>query len=274
VPAPIAEKAESLPGPTTDLFAARAKKNRCYVVCPVLTRRDGRCFNSAVILDRTGNIAGVYDKIQPVTTTADYTKFEGGVTPGTTDVPVFDLDFGRVGVQICFDAGFPEAWDTLAQKGARLVVWPSAYNGGSSLVAHAIRHRYYVVTAVRTSTARVIDPLGRALAETNAVTNVAWRDVNLDNVVCHYDFNYSVPDRILAKYGSRVDVRTDIDDASFLVEPTDPAVTTAQLRAEFGFESAEEYFRRHRAAFEAARRGHEPEPQQAAHGARPMYAKG
>jgi predicted amidohydrolase len=271
---PIDHKAEPVPGPTTDACARRAREHRCYVVCPILTRRDDRTYNSAVILDRTGNVAGVYDKIQPVTTTPDYTKFESGMTPGANDAPVFDLDFGRVAVQICFDAGFPEHWDALARKGARLVFWPSAYNGGTSLRVHAVRNRYYVVSSVRTNTARVIDPLGRVLSETNGVTNVAWRDVNLDFTVCHYDFNYAVPDRIMARYGSRVDVRTDFDDATFMVEPTDPSITTAALREEFGFESAAEYFQRHRVALEAIRRGQTPEPQQAAHGARPMYAKG
>ena len=106
-----AEVAESVPGPTTDAFAKRAKENRCYVICPIRTERDGKQWNSAVIIDRSGEILGVYDKTHPVTTSHNYTVFEEGVAPGP-EPPVFDLDFGRVAVQICFDAGFPEIqWD-------------------------------------------------------------------------------------------------------------------------------------------------------------------
>lgn len=267
--------AEPLDGPSVAAAGKRAREHRCYVVCPVLTKRDGRYFNSAAIIDRTGHIAGVYDKARPVTTSHDYTVFEGGVTPGPCGegLPVFDLDFGRVGVQICFDACFPEQWEQLGRAGVRLVFWPSAYNGGMSLRAHATRNRCYVVSSVRATKSRVIDPLGQVLAETNAVTPVAWRDVNLDFVVCHYDFNYAISDRILAAYGDRVDVRTDWDDQAFLVEPRDPAVTTAALQAEFGFESAAQYFQRHRYAAPAARAGEPCPPQQAAHGDRPMYTK-
>src|SRR5205823_2957783 len=70
------ELAEPVPGPTTDAAAERARRGRCYVVCPLLTRRDGQLRNSAVILDRSGGLAGIYDKRHPVTSASDYTRFE------------------------------------------------------------------------------------------------------------------------------------------------------------------------------------------------------
>ncbi|HLK60154.1 MAG TPA: carbon-nitrogen hydrolase family protein, partial [Chthonomonadaceae bacterium] len=120
-----AETAETVPGPTTDAFAQRAREHRCYVICPIRTTRAGRQWNSAVVIDRSGDILGIYDKIHPVTTSPDYTVFEDGISPGKEPC-VFDLDFGRVGIQICFDAGFPETWAALAQQGAQMVFWPSA----------------------------------------------------------------------------------------------------------------------------------------------------
>lgn len=276
VPGSAADLAETVPGPTTDACAERARRARCYVVCPLLTRRrvggQERVYNSAVLLDRSGNVAGVYDKRYPVTCAPDYTRFEDGVFPGDSD-GVFDLDFGRIGVRICFDAGFADDWQMLSERDVRLVFWPSAYHGGTPLAAYAALHRYYVVTSVRTDRSRIVDPCGILLCATDRLANVVWRDINLDFAVCHYDFNLAVPDRLLAALGGRVEVRSHPDDALFLVEPTDPALTTEALMAQYGFEAARRYYARHRDAYAELARGREPAPQCAAHGDRPMYSK-
>ena len=269
---PNDDRAETVPGPTTDAAAQRARQGRCYVVCPSRTRRDGRLYNSAVILDRKGEIAGVYDKVHPVTSSNDYTIFEQGLAPGR-EAPVFDLDFGRVGVQICYDAGFPETWEELARKGARMILWPSAYNGGFPLRAYAYLHHVYVVSSVRTDKSRIIDPLGAVLAETDAFLNVAWRDINLDFAVCHTDFHNGVPEAVQAAYGDRVEVRTDRDSGHLLVEPKDAGLTIERLQKEFGFESTFVYHERHRQAFRQIHAGRLPTPQAAAHGDRQQHGK-
>lgn len=267
----VAAQAETVPGPTTDAAAERARRGHCYVVCPLLTRRDGRVYNSAVILDRNGDVCGIYDKLRPVTSAHDYTVFEGGVTPGE-GTGVFDLDFGRVGVRICFDAGFPEDWDLMARQDVRLALWPSAYDGGLPLALYAARHHYYVVTSVRTDRSRIIDPCGVTLAQTDGLDSIAWRDINLDFAVCHYDFNWSIPDRIRADYGDRVEFRSHPDDMRFLIEPRDPSLRTADLMAQYGLEDIRRYFDRHREAYTALARG-ELQPQCAAHGDRAMHFK-
>ena len=264
--------AETLPGPTTDAAAERARKGSCYVICPVVTRRDGEYWNSAVLLDRQGSIAGVYDKLHPVTTSSDYTIFEDGTSPGKTAV-VCDTDFGRIGILICFDIQFPESWMELADQGAQVVFWPSAYNGGFPLQAYAWRHHYYVISAVQTEKARIIDPLGNILKETDSNMNVIWQDINLDYAVCHYDFNYSVPDQIMENYPGRVTIRTNWDANHFLVEPSDRSLTIETLKHEVGFLSVEEYVQLHRNAFRDLNAGKLPDSQSATHGDRPMYAK-
>ena len=269
---PIEEIAESVPGPTTEIVAEKAKAAGCYVICPIKTKRDGKVWNSAIIIDREGETLGIYDKIHPVTSSSDYTVFEGGVTPGS-EAPVFDLDFGRIGIQICFDIGFPESWQELAEKGAKIVFWSSAYNGGFPLQVYAYLHHYYVVSSVRSDKSRIIDPLGRILAETDYHVNVIYRDINPDFVVAHYDFNYSIPDRIMEKYPGRVYVRSYMDDDHFLVEPIDDSLSTEQLQKEFGFESTFQYHDRHRRAYRMILQGKKPPAQKAAHGDRPQYSK-
>lgn len=272
VPGAPATTAEPVPGPTTDAFAALARRARCYILCAIHTRRGKAIYNSVIVLGRNGDIEGIYDKYCPVTSSADYTVLEGGVLPGK-ELPVFDLDFGRIGVQICFDIGFPENWATLARKGARLIVWSSAYDGGFPLQAYAHLHRVWVATATRSQRSRIIDPCGQIAAETTPPERLVWRVINLDYAVCHRDWNYSVPDRIRSRYGDRVDVREWLPGTShFLVEPRDPAVRVSDLKKEFGFEELDEYHERHRKTYRSLRRGQRPSPQRALHGNRPQYA--
>ncbi|MCD6465021.1 carbon-nitrogen hydrolase family protein [Candidatus Bathyarchaeota archaeon] len=269
---PKEEIAEPVPGPTTSMVAKKAREHNCYIICPIITKRDGKIWNSAVIIDREGEVLGIYDKVHPVTSSSDYTVFENGVTPGK-EAPVFDLDFGRIGIQICFDIGFPETWQKLADRGAKIVFWPSAYNGGFPLQAYAYLHHYYVVSSVRADKSRIIDPLGRILAETDFLLNVIYRDINPDFVVAHYDFNHGIPDEIMKAYPGRVKIVSSRDAAHFLVEPIDDALTTEQLMREFGFESTFQYHERHRIAYRWILQGKRPPPQKAAHGERAQYSK-
>ena len=80
-------------------------------------------FNAAVLLDRRGTVAGIYRKVHPVALVGR-DDLEDGITPGS-EFPVFDCDFGKLGIQICWDLTFDDGWQALADKGAELVVWPS-----------------------------------------------------------------------------------------------------------------------------------------------------
>lgn len=267
-----AETAEPVPGPTVNALACRAREHHCNIICPIRTLRSGVHYNSAVVIDRTGAVSGIYDKEHPVTTSADYTVFERGIAP-VRGPAVFDLDAGRIGIQICFDVGFPESWAALASQGARLIVWPSAYDGGYTLQTYARLHRLYVVPSVRVGRSRIIDPCGQVVAQTGSLVDFAVADVNLDYAVCHTDFNFPIPDRILDAYPGRVRVTVCHDEGLFLVEPTDRSVTVAALQREFGFETYAVYHQRHRDAFARVHAGQPPLPQAAAHGNRAMYEK-
>jgi hypothetical protein len=210
--------------------------------------------------------------MHPVTTTPDYTEFESGTHPGST-ASVFSLDFGNVGIQICFDIQFPEGWASLAAQGAKMVFWPSAYNGGFPLQAYAWHHHYYVVSSVQTDHSRIIDPLGTVLTQTDELLNLVWQDINLDYVVCHTDFNYDIPEWLIEHYPGKVAVHLHSDEGHFLVEPLVENLTIASLKQEFGFISVEEYNSYHREAFKQLHAGVTPVHQPALHGKRPMYAK-
>ena len=50
-------------------------------------------------------------------------EIDGGVTPGDA-LPVFETDFGTIGMMICWDVTFPEAARTLAKQGAEVIFLP------------------------------------------------------------------------------------------------------------------------------------------------------
>jgi predicted amidohydrolase len=257
---PAVERAEPVPGPTTEMAAAKAREHNANVICPLLVRRDGRVYNSAVVIDRRGEVVGAYEKLHPVTTSPDFTVFEKGVSPGA-EPRVFELDFGRIGVLICFDVNFPAEWARLAAMGAEIVFWPSAYDGGFPLQARAWDHHYYVVSAVPSGHAVVVDVTGQLLAETHPPQTVLHAELNLERKYFHTDFNGSQIDPIRRKYGRDVTIRQYHREGGMTVESNRPGLTVAELMAEFDLEPVPDYVARHERAEEATRAGRKPEPQ-------------
>ena len=269
---PIEQKAETVPGPTTDACAERARKHRTNVICPILTRRDGAVFNSAVVIDRAGAVVGIYDKVQPVTSRWDMTVTEKGVTPGN-DAPVFELDCGRIGIQICFDIEFPETWQQLEDAGAELVFWPSAYDGGFPLLGYAYRHSYYVVSSVRTTHSRIINPLGEVLDHTSSQTPLAARTIDLDYIVCHTDFHFGLLEEMVRAHGAGVTVRALREEGKFMAESNLDDVPLAKLIEQFGLTSRRQYADAHRAAHAELRQGRAPKPQRPPFAGREPYTQ-
>ncbi|MEX0882425.1 MAG: carbon-nitrogen hydrolase family protein, partial [Cyclobacteriaceae bacterium] len=143
-----------------------ASQNHCYVVAPVYTEEGGDVFNSAVLLDREGKGMGEYRK-----THITQNEINRGLTPGPIDPPVFDTDFGRVGIQICFDIIWDDGWAGLREKGAELVFWPSAYAGGQTVNGKAWQHKYMVASSTRKGTAKLCDVTGEEITQTGFWTN-------------------------------------------------------------------------------------------------------
>ena len=82
---------------------------------------------------------------------------EGGVQPGA-EYNVLDLDFGRVGVQICYDVEYPEGWRRLAEKGAELVLFPTQSPQLTRPGMYAATHEYWVVSSTFRNNASVFEP--------------------------------------------------------------------------------------------------------------------
>lgn len=118
--------AEPVPGPMTERFGRICRRFGMYLIADYTELDGDRLYNTAVILDRQGNVAGKYRK-------SHLCGSEGrcfGITAGD-ELPVFDLDFGRIGIAICMDMFFPEVFRVLTLKGARTIFWPHQTYGPS-----------------------------------------------------------------------------------------------------------------------------------------------
>jgi predicted amidohydrolase len=137
-------------------------------------------YNAALIMDRTGALAGIYDKVHCQT---HDTKF----VPGSS-LPVFDSDFGPFGVMICADRRWPETVRTLALKGARIILNPTyGMHGAKNL--RMMQTRSYeselFIAFTHPEQALITDPRGDIVRNTSndeiafAVTEVDLSQVDL-----------------------------------------------------------------------------------------------
>ena len=120
--------AESIPGPTTDLFCKKAVEYG-MVIIPNLFEKDGdRYFDSSPIIDATGEILGITRMVH----ITDYACFyeKDYYTPGDGGAAVYETKAGKIGVAICYDRHYPEYMRALGVKGAELVVIPQAGTSG------------------------------------------------------------------------------------------------------------------------------------------------
>lgn len=160
--------AQPIPGPHTEWAAGWARKLHTNVVVSLREKDGDRYFVSAAVIDRQGKLVGRYRKTQ--FTVGEY---EGGYDWGT-ELPVFDLDFGRIGVLICWDLWFPEAARTLRVKGAEIIAYPIASTNPTFYDvmwrSRAVENGLYLAAAISgpggRCPARVVGPDGQVLAET------------------------------------------------------------------------------------------------------------
>jgi len=179
------DTAERIPdGPTISLMRDVAKKHGMVLVVPIYEEGlTGVYYNTAAVIDETGEYLGKYRKHHiPHCHPGFWEKFY--FTPGDVGYPVFETNFGRIGIYICYDRHFPEGARELGLNGAEIVFNPSATVAGLSEYlwkleqpAHAVANQYFVGAINRVGTeapwnmgefygqSYFCDPRGQIIAE-------------------------------------------------------------------------------------------------------------
>ena len=117
--------AESIPGPSTELFGQLSRELNIVLVLSLFEKRaPGIYHNTAVVIEKDGSIAGKYRKMHIPDDPAYYEKFY--FTPGDSGFIPIQTSLGKLGVLVCWDQWYPEAARLMALAGAGLLIYPTA----------------------------------------------------------------------------------------------------------------------------------------------------
>ncbi|MFQ5912812.1 MAG: carbon-nitrogen hydrolase family protein [Nitrospinota bacterium] len=167
--------AEEIPGPSTEVLAAKARETNTYIVAGLLEREDDRLYNAAVLIGPEGAVRHSYRKTHLPGLGVD--RF---ADPGEGPLEVVETDIGRVGILICYDLFFPEPARALMLKGMDLLLlptnWPVGREANPDFVVkcRARENHVYVAATNRAGEERgtrffgrsqICDPEGRVLGE-------------------------------------------------------------------------------------------------------------
>lgn len=184
--------AEPIPGETTKWMSEISRLHNIYLIGSILERSvtDGLVYDTALVTGPEG-LLGIYRKIH--LWDAENVRFIKG-----EEFPVFDLGFARLGMQICYEVGFPEGARILTLQGADIVVYPSAFGKARYYAwdiatrSRALENGLYVIAANRTGTekgetifggkSRIVDPQGTVLAEAEQEDEVIVADIDLQGI--------------------------------------------------------------------------------------------
>ena len=178
-------------------FSEIAKKYSMYVIGCYLSKQNGKIYNIASIFNRKGSIVGEYKKTHLPANEIWI------CTPGDS-LDVFNLDFGKIGISICYDMMFPETVRVLALKGAEIIFHPTfGYGWYDSIGEATLRTRandsgVYIITSKnynRHNTAgksSIIDYWGQILCDAGFNANtIVTKKIDLDEKKKQPDWYYN-----------------------------------------------------------------------------------
>lgn len=116
--------AKSIPGPSTEKFSQLAKELSVILILSLYEKSKSDYFNTAVVIDKDGSIAGTYRKMHIPDGPNYYEKHY--FKAGTQGFKPIDTSLGKLGVMICWDQWFPEAARSMALAGAEILIYPTA----------------------------------------------------------------------------------------------------------------------------------------------------
>lgn len=156
------EYGEPVPGQATEAMTAACRETNSFAVFGMLESEGDRLYNAAVLVGPTG-VLGVYRKVH-----LPWLGIDMFTTPGERPFEVQEIGGVHVGMNICYDSGFPEASRCLMLAGADLIVLPTNWPPGAECMAeHAIPTRamenaVYFAAVNRVGTERGFRFIGRS----------------------------------------------------------------------------------------------------------------
>jgi len=198
-----AEFAEPLDGSLAEGLTSVCEETGAHAVAGFIEKEDGKYYNSAMLVGPQGLI-GSYRKIH-----LPFLGVDRFLTPGNRPFHVFDLPFGKIGINICYDASFPEASRVLKLLGAELIVLPTNWPPGAwrtpefVVNTRAQENHTYFAAANRVGQERGWQFIGRSkmvdcLGDTIAEASVEREEV----LIAEFDLKLANDNRIVNVAGA------------------------------------------------------------------------
>ena len=176
-------------GEMCTLIGEKAKQYHSYIVYNFIEIDKREYYNTSVLIDRDGKVVGKYRK-----THLTVAELECGLTPGN-DYPVFETDFGRVGMLICWDHYFPFTAEKLVENGAEIICVSTAGDAAEQSIARARDNGTYLAICgwgrsqssnLNIGPGRIIAPNGKVIAHTAEKNTPAFACIDLNEKVRTY----------------------------------------------------------------------------------------
>ena len=203
-PAQHDQVAESIPGPLTERFAAKAREHGIYVHAGSIHERsetEGKFYNTTVLFDPFGEMIARYRKIHlfDIDLTGHVSANESATMLPGNEVVTAEVDGHTVGLAICYDLRFPELFRLLAVAGAEILFVPAAFTMFTGkdhwhvlLRARAIENQCYVLAPAQIGPhepsgqcyghALIVDPWGVVLTEAPNRECVVVADLDFESL--------------------------------------------------------------------------------------------
>jgi predicted amidohydrolase len=191
----VAKLAFRVPGKEIAPFQAFARENRMALCFSVLEKNREMVHNTAVLIDRHGELVGTYRKVH----LAQPLEVWWGITPGH-DFPVYEMDGARVAMNICMDSSALESARVPARKGAEILCLPimGDHRASTCFFRHPHdfdierwsmiqrmramdNHVYMVVSRNWLYGTGIFSPRGEVLTMSGGA-RVVWADVDLEDL--------------------------------------------------------------------------------------------
>jgi predicted amidohydrolase len=231
----------------TEQLRERAARSHVAMVLPLLVAEEQSLANCFYFLDRDGSVIGTYQKRVPA---------EGEVAAGVVAAESAPIRWNglSMGGAICVDLYYPQAvFEPQVNAGVDCFLIPSMTPGGSLLEAYAITYGVPFVLAY-SPWSRILDRDGYELAAGGYRSEtlragfglpIQQATINFDAVTLFADHNQEKVQELLLHYGSKVRIRFNQPNCTFMLESRSPDLTVAEIMREFDLISRRDYFARH-----------------------------
>ena len=209
-----------------------------------------RCSNAAVLVGRNGELTGIYRKVHLVVS-LDRGTLENGTTPGR-ELPVFDCDFGKLGIQICYDMDFDDGWTELARGGAELIAWPTQSPQTSQPAFRARQGRCYIVSSTWRHNASIFEPTGKIAAQIKSPDRILVQELDLSYAILPWSAKLQNGKALKNAYAGKVGFHYYEDEDCGIFWSNDPEMPVGQMVRSLGVLEMEDELARVRTVYRQA----------------------